>query len=347
MNLKTQKSGDDSTNIQAETVNINHGITYVEARQIALDVFDANFFKLSEKAVDVAKERAQQITDKFLRELALKNQDISLIAQDPDFQSSLYTVQKEYAKTGDKDLGDLLVDLLLDRTKLDTRSILQIVVNESLIVAPKLTQQQVDTLSIVFMSKYTINNGLNSLLSLKEYFEKFFKPYINSLSKSNACYQHLEYSGCGSISVMSSDIKSIIKSNYGGLFSKGFSHDKLAEKSIDLPKYQMLFTRCLHDAGKIQVNSISKEVLAEKIKEYHVDEGIAGATNELYDSSLMSDDEIEAYIVLLCEDMKLLFDVWQNSSLNNFQLTSVGIAIGHANIKKNLGEFTNLSIWIN
>ena len=45
--------------------------------------------------------------------------------------------------------------------------------------------------------------------------------------------------------------------------------------------------------------------------------------------------------------MASMIDVWENSLMKNFTLTSVGIAIGHANVKKNLGEFTDLSIWIN
>ena len=36
---------------------------------------------------------------------------------DPDFQCSLFTVQKDFVKTGDKDLGDLPVDILVDRSK--------------------------------------------------------------------------------------------------------------------------------------------------------------------------------------------------------------------------------------
>ena len=39
---------------------------------------------------------------------------------DPDFQYALFTVQKEYARNGDKDLGDLLVDLLVTEASRST-----------------------------------------------------------------------------------------------------------------------------------------------------------------------------------------------------------------------------------
>jgi hypothetical protein len=41
------------------------------------------------------------------------------------------------------------------------------------------------------------------------------------------------------------------------------------------------------------------------------------------------------------------FEIWFASPMKNLTLTSVGIAIGHANIKRFAGEFANLSIWIN
>lgn len=45
--------------------------------------------------------------------------------------------------------------------------------------------------------------------------------------------------------------------------------------------------------------------------------------------------------------MKKIFETWESSAIKNFTLTSVGIAIGHANIKRLVGEFSDLSIWIN
>jgi hypothetical protein len=37
---------------------------------------------------------------------------------------------------------------------------------------------------------------------------------------------------------------------------------------------------------------------------------------------------------------------WSNSGLSNFELTSVGMAIAHANIKRAIGNFAPLSIWL-
>ena len=64
-----QKSGDSSLNIQAEQITITKGLSYEEAKSIALDVFKSNFYQLSGIAKDIAQKRAEEITNTFLDEL--------------------------------------------------------------------------------------------------------------------------------------------------------------------------------------------------------------------------------------------------------------------------------------
>ena len=116
------------------------GLTYAEVRDVALDVFRANFYELAGAARETAKARAEEITEDFLSKLQKEHPAGLEKSHDPDFQYALFTVQREYARNGDKDLGDLLVDLLVDRSKQEQRDILQIVLNESLSTAPKLTE---------------------------------------------------------------------------------------------------------------------------------------------------------------------------------------------------------------
>ena len=61
----------------------------------------------------------------------------------------------------------------------------------------------------------------------------------------------------------------------------------------------------------------------------------------------MSETEIRDKVVEIRPYMTEIFETWSGSAMKNFKLTSVGIAIGHANIKRLVGEFAELSIWIN
>ena len=71
---QTQKTGDNCDNLQAgNDINVYNGVSYSDARQIALDVFNANFMKLIGVARDVAEERANKITQSFLEKLMREN----------------------------------------------------------------------------------------------------------------------------------------------------------------------------------------------------------------------------------------------------------------------------------
>lgn len=345
--LRNQKAGNNSTNVQADSITINNGITYLEARDIALDVFRANYLQLSEQANRTARERAEEITTEFLSQLEVQNKEGIINAQDPDFQHALFTVQKEYARTGDKDLGDLLVDLLVDRTKHDKRTILQIVLNESLSVAPKLTGEQIASLSIIFLVRYTINNSLTNLPKLLDYFDSHFAPFASMITKSASCFQHLEFAGCGTIGIGEANIINVLKNRYKGLFSKGFSEEDFNQLNLNLTEPRYFILPCLHDTTKWQINAVNDDVLKERASKAGVDEQVVNSLISLGDSHLMSDDEVREYIISTKSYMENVFDIWENSDMKSFTLTSVGIAIGHANVKRSVGEFTDLSIWIN
>jgi hypothetical protein len=346
-NKQIQKAGDESTNIQVQQVNITQGLSVSEVRTLALDVFKANFLELSGQAADLARARAEQLTEKFLEELQTQHQQALNQAKDPDFQYALYMAQREYARTGDKELGDLLIDLLVDRTKHENRSIIQIVLNESLTIAPKLTADQLASLSVVFIFRYTINHGVNSLEGLNAYLNRYVKPFVDLLSKKAACFQHLEYSGCGSISLGSLSLAEVFRKNYPGLFSKGFTQDSLQKHGITVPLDSPIFMQSLHNPDQIQVNAMNKEVLRYEAARLGLPTADVDKLESLSAQSLMNHQEIKDYLVKAQPHMSTVIDVWEGSLMKNLSLTSVGIAIGHANVKKTLGEFTDLSIWIN
>lgn len=194
-----QNVAEGSTAIQAGGNVTVTGLTYTEVRNVALDVFKANFYELAGVAKEIARARAEEITESFLSKLQQENPAGFKKSDDPDFQYALFTVQKEYARNGDKELGDLLVDLLVDRSKQEQRDILQIVLNESLITAPKLTENQLAVLAVVFLFGYTQNFGVGNHQMFADYLDTHAAPFDSKLVKNMACYQHLEFSGSGAI----------------------------------------------------------------------------------------------------------------------------------------------------
>lgn len=349
---QNQDVGENATAVQAgNDANVkvihNYGVSYSEVRQIALDIYKANFYELAGAAKETARARAEEITEEFLKKLQEENPEGFLKAEEPDFQHGLLTIQKEYARTGDKELGDLLVDLLVDRSKQDKRNILQIVLNESLSIAPKLTDEQFSALSIIFLFKYTRDNRIGNHKDLGEYFDKHIFPFIGSLVTSSSCYQHLEFTGCGSIQMGEISLVEQISYVYQGQFMKGFDVSEIEAREITIGLDKRFFIYCLNDSSRIQVNANSIEILENKLDIAQVIPEDRVKILELFNIGKMSNDEIRQLCINLRPYMKNVFEVWSDSSMKSFTLTSVGIAIAHANVKRLIGNFADLSIWIN
>jgi len=344
-NLK-QEGAEGSTNLQGQNITIHQGLSYSEVKEIALDIFKSNFLELSEKAANTARERVDELVDKFLNELQNRNPEAAQSMENPAMQYALYTAQKEYAKSGDKDLADVLVDILVDRAAIAEKSLKQIVLDESLKVVSKLTNQQMDTLSIGFILKYSKNYILDNLEKLEEYLNVYLKPFIDGLSKENSLYQHLEYCGCSTTSIGSSQIETIFLRNYQGLFSKGFTVEEFSNNVSNEDQYKKYITNCLHDKTKQQIAFIDDNVLEDALKADNISQEMINMIKGYFNQTKMQPSEVKEYLKNKGEFMVTLFDVWENSSLKSITMTSVGIALAQANFRRKTGITIDLGIWI-
>lgn len=339
-----QKSGDSSVNIQAGQITI--GLTYQDVKAIALEVFKSNFYQLSGIAKNTAQRRAEEITNQFLDELMKKNSQGLKSAGEPDFQYALFTVQKEYAKSGDKDLGSILVDILVDRTKESNRNLMQIVLDESTQTAPKLTSNQYAALSVMFTLKYTRYLKIVNFSEFSKYIGRSLAPFVPELVKENACYQHLEYAGCGTIGIGSVSIEKVLLSNYLGLFVKGFKQNDISDLLEKEPRLLEIISKCLRDPNLLQIRAVDEPTIYAIANQLGIESSVVNKLIEVQKKHTMNEKEVKDYSVSVHPCMKDLYDVWDNSSMKNMTLTSVGIAIAHANIRRVTGEQYDLSIWI-
>lgn len=332
-------------NLQSQG-DIYVGITYSEARQIARDVFEANFYKLSKTALEVARQRADELISTYLEKLAKRNPEALGSTQDPDMQYALFTAQKEYARTGDSDLADILVDILVDRASQSGRSLLQIVLNESLLVAPKLTPCQFDTLSTIFIIRYTRRPGMASLDMLGQYLRTTVLPFADDLRTQNSCYQHLEYAGCGAVQTGQVRLERAIRSNYPGLFWKGADKQAIDEllETVEVPPE--FIVPCLHNPELFQFNALDETAISEMCQGRGYSEDATMRIVGFQKKHAMSDPEVIGVLVSVEHGMERLIDIWHNSPMKNFTLTSVGIAIAHANIRRKIKEEFDITIWI-
>lgn len=344
-NMK-QQSGDASTNIQAQVVNV--GVTPEEARNIAFDLYRANAYTLTQEAAQIATARAERLVDDLLTRLMEKNPRGIDSFREPGMQYALYTAQREYVRTGDDNLADLLVDILVARTIENNRNLMQIVLDEAIMIAPKLMPEQYDILTLVFLVRYTKHSMITNVRTFKKYIDIIIAPFVSNLTKeSAACYQHLEYTGCCSImSLMTHDIIEIFKETYQGIFVAGFMRDKFEDIINPNEVGDQLLIPCKNNPLLWQIDAMDNNEIETKAGDMGYEKGIIEQLKSLQISNLMSSGKIR--IILEQNDyMKKLIEYWNDKPMHSMNLTTVGMAIAHANIRiKIQDDNIDLSDWI-
>lgn len=338
-----QTSGDNSTNYQVAG-DLNAGLSYRDVKEIADDVFHQNFTHLATEAASIAEERARGICDKFLTKLTEESPESLKNARNPDFQRALFRVQEEFATTGDETLGDLLVDMLVDRSKQSGGSFRQVVLNEALKTAPRLTSTQVSVLGALFMARY-VNVNTNSIPQLYASLRQFWLPLIKDLRQpSDANMGHIAYAGCGSISMGVVTFTQLFLERYPGLLTLGFEEEqypwisKFKDTGIVMP--------CLRDPVKLQVAAVSSTDLENKLSTIDAGEH-ASDLQQLLKENPISGEAIHAEIESVDPEFKRFAETWENSAMKSFNLTSVGIAIAHAHCRRILGSaMPSVDIWL-
>ncbi|MNO34237.1 hypothetical protein D3C76_242680 [compost metagenome] len=182
-------AGDNSTNVQGQIVNISTGISFADARDIALQTFIDNFYQLSEVAKNTALERAELLVNRFLDKLQKESPDLIGKIVEPDIQYAVINAQKQYARSGRIESLELLSQLLKERFQVSEEdSLKRIVVNESIEALTKLTTEHLKFLAIIFLVKnakvHNVDNLFHLLsLSMSDKWNLFKDdlPYMNHL----------------------------------------------------------------------------------------------------------------------------------------------------------------------
>lgn len=231
------QGGDNSQNYQANgDINVN-GLNYDQVEKLFMTMFKANFYDLQEEAKEIANKRAEEITNKFIEKIVSVNPKLLEKSSDPDIRYDIFEAQKSYARTGNAEQGELLTELLVQRMleRKEGVTFRNIVVNEAIEVASKLTNKQIDILSLIYLVQYLSFNPVLKL-SFDHYYGYLERFPVVDIPTSNMFYQHLQYSGCISISIGSRSFDDIFLNKFPYLFSDKNDVDLHIKKYENLVK---------------------------------------------------------------------------------------------------------------
>ncbi|TFD86959.1 hypothetical protein E3T61_13885 [Cryobacterium lactosi] len=342
-----QTGGEGSTNLQAGRDVHLHGLTMAEARQVALDVFTANALELRGLAQAVAVSRAEEITNDFLDKLSITNPKSAESLAEPDMQSVLFEAQKEYARSGEEDLKEALIDLLATRAGQTDRDLRTLALNEAILSAPKLTEQQRRAVAWVFFLRYTRDVGSGTPEMFYTRFEEVVVALGTNVPNRHADYQHMEYVGVGTISISSVSFGAATCSGSEGLFTNGFPETTVEGELLARLQGANLVVPCIRNPENIQLNLIAEEELPDRLKGAGLESDLE-MVRPLMSIGRMSEDEIATEAVSHVPALKPLVEMWDSDAtgFRNLTLTSVGLALGHAYWARLTGRKAPLSIWL-
>lgn len=302
-------------------------------------------------AREIVDSRLKDFETKVLERFASATDARADAFKDPDFQYLLNRAQHAYARSGDSQVGDTLVDLIAQRSLIAGRTRLAMTLNAAVEVSSTLTVNEFAELTLCFLLKYTLHQSVVDFDSLIGYLKSYVAPLLPDISDVDASYQFIESQGCGNVGITQLDVVKPFHINYGGILSRGFDEGELIPhipdgKMTDAIRSSLLMP-CLNDAHKLQIAALNENVMLQRAPQANLSPEQAKTVWNFFTGTFWTKDEMAEKLRPNFPEIDRLFQVWETTPMKRLVLTATGIAIGHANARRIVPSWRgDLSIWI-
>lgn len=255
------QSGDNSNNYQAQgniTVVNQYGITRENIQEELSSFFQENMPIFRNVAQNVANERAEELNNAFITQIAeLENDIVDKIYKrlsEPDMQMAIFESQKNYAKYGDKEKLEQFVKLLISKGLEESTSLKNLLLDDAITTINKMNQAQIDLLSYL-VRKHTIILDIKSTLDIyNKYLAKMLLHIYTLDVLTHSDVDYLAHLGCiikRPYKIIDYTIIDIIKKQYGTIIGTNpnvvqifsqidLNSKNLLEKDVNLPFIELM-----------------------------------------------------------------------------------------------------------
>lgn len=343
---QSQKSGDGSTNLQIAG-NLQISLALYPIEEIAKQLLNTSFGELpddTKKQITTNQKTYFSVLSGNLKKIVKQNDELGKIINSPDFAYSSKLAALSASKSSSLALHKNLASLIVQRINHDNEDLKRIVYNEAIATVAKLTIDQLKILTLCFLLRYTRNHTIISLETFNQYLNQHIAPFLdfkNTVSE----FEHIQYAGCGNISIGGWSYPETIKQEYFFLF-----FDLIEEGEVQLLKLSKeLQDKVFHyraDDKKYYV-PFRRKTLQEFLVKQGVDQPSQQKILQLYESHLKNNTQVKEFIENKTDNGKRIFRILENSPIQNMSLTSVGKAIASSYFEQITGAQLNIDIWIN
>lgn len=337
------ESINQSTIVQAKgDINFN-GITVETAMEICKYVVKAELAVYTQDARVEAEKRLSDITEKTIDRITSLKEDLLHRFKEPAIQMALNETFKNYIASGNEELGENLIDLLIERLNVQERTTEQSIIDEARNIIPKLSSNTVSLLAILVFS------NLIFPYNKKQYDDLLLKlaPLVERLKNiSSLDIAHLKQVGCGygiSAFHVVEPLEKNLLSGYDLFFRHNISFNELNEIFHKYPQLMNVSQRTnlpyilqfFSTKGQyLSFNIGSIKTVTKAFNQANKDQLIPLFEDLKNKAIPFTEDEVRNYHIQKDARWQFAFEVFKNEQIRTFQLNPVGVYIGIRQLTK-------------
>jgi hypothetical protein len=339
-----QSSGSDAVNLQAaRDINVSAGVTPADVIAIANETFRNNVLQFREETRALIEQRARDLSELVLLRLERDAPGAARAFSDPDMEYAMYNAQVAYARSGDAQLLDLLAKLVVERAT-TVVDVARIVLTESLRVAPLLTTTHLNILSVLLLTRqFSRNHATLDQFGLDL---RHVVALVVGLDCGDNCFRHLQYAGCvlmhGATGIPPFYFEKSLLDSYGGLLQRPWTPTEIETLSAATGLTDADFVENWLEPGTRSLRYQNVKDI-QSLEFRGVDRPRIATMISAQQQHWLPINEIAPRLETLALGITQAARIWSGSALAMFGLTSVGIALGLANLNRLYQEPLDLS----
>ena len=182
--LKSEQSVEGNNNLQAGRDINQYGISYADAKEIALDIYRNELPYLTKLASDKAWERVEPVLNEILAQIHQKKPEAINEFAEPEVQYMLGSAMKTASSTDDSVVHDTLVQLAVEHVLSEERSYDRIVDGQAIEVLQKMNRDVLRSLQeLAFWNmdcRFISEKNIREYLTYGQYPYKYAN-YLNTI----------------------------------------------------------------------------------------------------------------------------------------------------------------------
>jgi hypothetical protein len=295
-----------------------------------------------EEAEGNIREFLRYLEPRLLRELSPPQLER---LRSPDVQHSFNLALQGAALRKSASIRAALAALIVKRVRSSSESLEGIIYSEAIKTVPMLTESMLNILALKTLAIHADFSRIRTWPELDAFLARHAIPFLE-FSVEGVGFQHLVYSGCGTVVVFSLGLSGFVPNLRGKcahLFQVGLSDD--AVNALNLPRevLESLFeSENGHQMFSFKANSLSN--LKVTLKNMGLSSETQRKITYLFENSMGDEKESTSRFMNHIKGGSDIVKKWSSCIIKMFDLSSVGMVIGASHLESKTGLRLELNL---